>query len=323
MLSAAPPRPPRSALDGAAKDPGQGGHVELRSDALRAVIADNSAYGPAHKEGYSGVAELQHGEEARNLFVPAYAGINFEHIFSGDGASFAWDIFEPRRAPMSLVRVSDRRVELRLERTANWPLRTTIAHEIAGSDAIDVTITAVPLADAWKKHGVIGLFFASYMDAPEDLAIHFIGRSRPGKGSLEPRWIRSLSPRHGEEACHRPAGSDWDPAFDPGFNIVLASGHSDVEYVHPFYYGVTHGKVLAFMFEKPAKDGEVRFAQSPSGGGKGNPAWDFIFLKRGYEVGKELKVRMRLLVRDFKDREDVVRAYEAWSGATVARPKEL
>jgi hypothetical protein len=299
------------------------GIVELRSGGLRAVIADNEAHGAVHRAGYSGVAELEPAGLGRNVFVPAVAGLNFEHILSGDAASYGRDSFEPRRAPMSLHRLSGTSAELRQERTESWPLRTRLIYALAGDDAIDLTVVATPLAsEDWKKHGWLGLFLASYIDAPEDRAIHFIGRSRPGKGDATPRWIRHLSPRHGEAACHRPAGSEWDPPMDPGLPIPLAAGHSDLEYVYPFYYGVTRGKALIFLFDKPAEKTEARLAQSPTGGGEKNPAWDFIFITRGVEAGKEIRFRMRLVCREFRGREDVIRAYEAWSGERVERPKD-
>jgi len=105
------------------------------------------------------------------------------------------------------------------------------------------------------------------------MAIQFIGRSRPGQGDKAPRWIKHLPPSHGVSASHRPAGSDWDPTFDEGFKITLASGFSDFEYLYPFYFGRSGDKVLVMMFEKAHDGGEMRFAQSPSGGGDGNPAW--------------------------------------------------
>ncbi len=294
------------------------GHVELRSGDLRAVAAQNDAYGDLHRAGYNGLSELHHGQGA-TLFVPLHAGLNFEHIFSGDSASYAWDIFEPRQAPMALRR-RGRRIELLQERTAHWPLRTRITFAVAGRDAIDMTVEATPLEDAWRKHGTIGLFFASYIDAPEDRAIHFIGRSRH---DAAPRWISHVPPAHGQAANHRPAGSRWDPPLDPAIPLTLVSGLSEYEYHHPFYYGVSHGKVFVMMFDRPTSDGEIRFAQSPDGGGKGppaNPAWDFIYLRRRYRVGQPFRFRARVVYRDFKDAEDVVRAYEAWSGRRVARP---
>jgi hypothetical protein len=304
---------------------GEASHVELRSSALRLVVADNRAYGEVHRAGYSGVAELEPHGLARNLFVPAYAGLNFEHIFSGDAATYGWSIFEPRQAPMRLERVSERRIDLHQERTENWPLRTTLSYELAsdaaGGDAVELTVRATPLADAWRKHGYIGLFFASYIDRPQDRALEFIGRSRGGKDGERPRWIRHLSPRHGEAACHVPAGSAWDPPLDPGFNIALAGGLSGLEYIYPFYFGVTQGRMLLAMFERPGGEDEVRFAQSPTGGGAGNPAWDFIFLKRGYEVGKEFRFRMALVCREHRSREEAAAIYERWSGEKVRLPR--
>ena len=221
---------------------------------------------------------------------------------------------------MEFFRLGARSVELRQTRTKNWPLETRLRYTLADDDAIDLTVFCTPRADAWKKHGLLGVFFASYIDAPEDLAIQFIGRSRPGTGDERPRWIRHLSPRHGESACHRPAGATWDPPLDEGFPIVLGKGPSDLEYVYPFYFGVTHGQAVMFFFERPTADGEIRFAQSPSGGGDGNPAWDFLYLRRRFAVGEEFSFRVRCVARPFRNRADVVAAYEAWSGEKVVDP---
>ena len=54
--------------------------------------------------------------------------LQHEHIFSGDSQSFGWNIFEPRRAPMQLVRRSANRVELLQERTEHWPLRSRLKY---------------------------------------------------------------------------------------------------------------------------------------------------------------------------------------------------
>ncbi len=90
-----------------------------------------------------------------------------------------------------------------------------------------------PLEDVWRKHGYIGAFFASYIQAPEDMAIYLIGRSRPGRGDATPRWIKYLPQRHGVAASHRPAGSTWDFSYDEGPKLTLASGFSDFEFPYP------------------------------------------------------------------------------------------
>jgi hypothetical protein len=294
--------------------------ASLQTDSLRVVVADNEAFGATHRAGYNGVAELLLAAPgAKNLLVPSVAGLNFEHIFSGDAQSFDWNIFEPRRAPMQLVRRSATRVELQQERTEHWPLRSRLSYDLTNG-AIDFTYCGTPLADAWRKHGYIGVFFASYIDKPEDMSLQFIGRSRPGHGDARPRWIKHLPPTHGVAANHRPAGSAWDPPLDDGFNVVLVKGTSDFEYVYPFYFGRSGENVFIMMFERPRDGGELRFAQSPSGGGTGNPAWDFVFFQRGYEVNREFCFRARAVFRKFKDAEEVIHRYEQWSGEKVVRP---
>jgi len=295
-------------------------NARLQTEVLQAVIADNEAYGVEHRAGYNGVSELRFKSgDQKNLFVPLYAGLNFEHIFSGDAASFGWNIFEPRRAPMQLVRLSSNKVELRQEQTEHWPLRSRLVYEVKG-DAIDFTFFGTPLEDAWRKHRYIGVFFASYIQSPEDMSIQFIGRSRPGRGDERPRWIKHLPEKHGLAANHRPAGSKWDPPLDEGFNIDLVKGISDFEYLHPFYFGRSGEHVFVMMFERTGVEGELRFAQSPSGGGKGNPAWDFVYFRRQYAVNREFSFRARAVYRKFASAEAVARLYEEWSGEKVTLP---
>ncbi len=294
--------------------------AQLRSDKLQAVIVDNEAFGTSHRAGYNGVAELMLAGDKRNIFVPQVAGLNFEHIFSGDAESFGWNIFEPRRAPMQLVRRSASRIELQQERTEHWPLRSRLTYEIEG-DAINFTYCGTPLADAWKKHGYIGVFFASYIDKPKDMSLEFIGRSRLGRGDTNAHWIKHLPPKHGEAANHRPAGSAWDPPLDDGINIPLVNGISDFEYLYPFYFGRSGENVFVMMFEHPRDRSELRFAQSPSGGGTGNPAWDFVYFQRGYGVNRDFCFRARAVLRKFKDTEEIIHLYEQWSGEKVIRPK--
>jgi hypothetical protein len=195
-----------------------------------------------------------------------------------------------------------------------------LTYEIDG-DAIDFKYCGSPLANLWSKHGYIGVFFASYLQKPEELALQFIGRSRAGRGEAKPRWIKHLPPKHGVAAYHRSADSTWDPPYDDGFNIELAKNPSDFEYVYPFYFGRSGENVFVMMFERPHDGGEVRFAQSPSGGGAGNPAWDFFWLQRGYSVGREFCFKARTVLRKFTSAEDVIALYEQWSGEKVMRPE--
>ena len=292
--------------------------AQLQSDNLNLVIANNNAYGKVHKAGYSGISELYLKNKEKNFFVPLYAGLNYEHIFSGDSATYHWNAYETRIAPMQLVKLSHRKVALQQSQTKNWPLKSSISYEVSGN-CIDFVFSATPLKDVWQKHGYIGIFFASYINSPEEKGIHFIGRSRAGKGDIKPRWIYHLPDVHGLSANHRPAGSAWDPSLDtPGFPISLVTGISDLEYIYPFYYGLSGENVFIMMFKNTTGD-ELRFAQSPDGGGDTNPAWDFIYFKKNYKVGKKFSFRGRAVFKKFEGKEDVIKTYESWSGKKVIK----
>ena len=50
-------------------------HSKFTVGEINAVIGDNSEH-QVHRAGYNGVWELRHRSSTRNLFVPAYAGLN-------------------------------------------------------------------------------------------------------------------------------------------------------------------------------------------------------------------------------------------------------
>lgn len=61
--------------------------IVLEQGDIRAVIVNNEPVDDkilqGHRGGYSGVASLTHRARDKNLFVPLYAGLNFEHIHDG------------------------------------------------------------------------------------------------------------------------------------------------------------------------------------------------------------------------------------------------
>jgi hypothetical protein len=226
-------------------------------------------------------------------------------------------MYECRQAPMKLVRLSNRKVELRQANTKNWPLKSSVSYELK-NNSIDLVFSATPMKDLWSKHGYIGIFYASYINEPEKKGIHFIAKTSDDN---KPRWVYHLPETHGLNAHHRPARSDWQPAIDsPGFPISLVTGFSDLQYVYPFYYGLSGENVLIMMFDNPGKDGQINFAQSPDGGGDNNPAWDFIYFRKNYKVGKKFSFRARAVFKKFEGEDDVIKIYESWSGKKVIKP---
>ena len=279
----------------------------LRRGEVEAVVVDNRAVDdgvlPGHRAGYSGLAALRHTRRRENLFVPAFAGLNFEHIH--DGTTQPREIlFEPRNAPMELRRVDDHTAELYQRPTPHWGLESCLRYELLPDGAIEMTLECIPRRRSFRN-GYIGLFWASYIDRPESGAIHF--RGHPEGGDATPRWIEAVSPAHGVRATHLAAGR---PARVPARRGIPAHpglqplGH---RYDEPWYFGVSHGMAYAQVFRP--RD-QVRLAQSPSGGGEGNPAWDFQVFIPDYEVGRRYTLVMRALYLPFESAEQVRRAVE-------------
>ena len=83
------------------------GHAALTAGDLTAVIGDNSADGE-HRAGYNGVWSLQHSAGTRSVFVPGIAGLNLEHMVTGEQLADGKIFFEPRNSPMSFNQISER-----------------------------------------------------------------------------------------------------------------------------------------------------------------------------------------------------------------------
>ena len=171
----------------------EGPYVVLTRGDVEAVVVDHRAVDdavlPGHRAGYAGVAALRHARRRENLFVPAYAGLNFEHIH--DGTTRPREIlFEPRNAPMELRRIDEHTVELYQKPTPTWGLESCTRYELLPDGAIEMTVECIPRLRRFKN-GYIGLFWASYIRRPESGAIHFLGH--PEGGDKSPR--RSRRPR--------------------------------------------------------------------------------------------------------------------------------
>ena len=139
-------------------------YVVLRRGEVEAIVVDQRAVDDGalrgHRAGYSGLAALRHDRRRENVFVPAYAGLNFEHIH--DGTTQPRDIlFEPRNAPMELRRVDDHTAELYQRPTPHWGLESCTRYELLPDGAIEMTVECIARRRSFRN-GYIGLFWASY-----------------------------------------------------------------------------------------------------------------------------------------------------------------
>ncbi len=123
--------------------------------------------------------------------------------------------------------------------------------------------------------------------------------------NCQPRWIRGITPEHGVLATHRALNDNRVFPHDKDFFINLAFNFSNYRYSEPWYYGVSNGMALAFMFRQ---QDNVLLTQSPSGGGPGHPAWDFQWFISQYQVGKKYKFVMRAMYLPYESPEQIKKA---------------
>jgi hypothetical protein len=292
-------------------------YAVLRRAGVEAVVVNNQAVNdavlPGHRAGYSGVASFKGAGRDRSVFVPAYSGLNFEHILDGT-AQDRKTLFEPRHAPMELRRVDEHTAELYQAPTPHYGLESCLRYQLLEDGALELTVECVPRQRAFRN-GYVGLFFASYMHRPKSLDVHFKGHAE-GEAAGATRWVRAASPRHGVEATHRAHDDGRAFRHDEPFPLTLVYNYSKWRYREPWYFGVADGVALAQVF-RPAD--RVRFSQSPSGGGDGNPAWDFQYLFPDYEVGRRYQAVMRALLVRYESPEQVERAAARHLRALAAR----
>lgn len=294
-------------------------YAVLKRGPVTAVIVDNSAVNtpdcPDHKAGYNGVAVLKHARRDGNLFVPAYAGLNFEHIHDGTLA-IAREKFEPRVAPLQLRVIDGHTVELYQAPTPNFKLESCGRYRILEDGTIEYTFECIPRSKTFAN-GYIGLFWASYIQQPESTAISFVGRRAESKDL--PALIRSISRAHGTDSTHPPAGHLPELKHAADFPLTLVYNRSPYVYSEPWFYGVNRGIALAQVFRSRDR---VWFAQSPSGGGAGNPAWDFQWFVPDYKVGEAYGFTMRAASQPFDSDEQVQKSLQPHVQAlnTVSRP---
>lgn len=278
----------------------------LKRNGYRVIIADNAAIDipelPRHRAGYSGLASLKYQNHTENLFVPTYAGLNFEHIHDGTTAGLV-EKFEPRRFSMELRIIDQYTVELYQPPTGNWKLESCGRYQMLPDGAIEYTFECIPRANDYSPQ-FIGLFWASYIQQPEDKAIYFQGTSL---SSDKVQWIKAVTPKHGVASTHRPHATAKLPPIEKDFPLALVNHPSDYVVAKPWYYGLSHGMAFVQMFRQ---QDNIWITQSPSGGGSGNPAWDFQWFIRNPEPGESYGFVMRAAYLPFSSVEQIENATE-------------
>jgi hypothetical protein len=212
-------------------------HDTFKAGDLTAIIGDNAASGE-HRAGYNGVWSLTHRTQKRNLFVPTVAGLNFEHIFDGskrdtDGSSKIF--FEPRHAPMTFRKVSDTEAELHQAPTPTFHLESWTRFRLVAPHYLDLRFRCVATQHVFA-HSTIGLFWASYLNAPLDKSLYFRGAGM---------WHQLCTQRHNDQSTVRHRDDTLELKFDAEMRDSLFRNLSPLRFEDPFYYGHYHGHVFA------------------------------------------------------------------------------
>jgi hypothetical protein len=283
-------------------------YAVLKRGDLEAVVVDNRAVDdavlPGHRAGYSGLASLRHARQPRNLFVPAYAGLNFEHIIDGTTQERTV-LFEPRNVPMQLRVVNPHTAELYQAPTPHYGVESCQRFELRADGVIGMTFEFIPHRKTWANDYLL-FFWASYIDKPESLDIHLVGRSDGETGA--PHWIRGVTPKHGVNATYRALDDRRECGHVEPFPLELPFGFAAHRYAEPWYFGLCRGMAFAQVFR--AQD-QVRLTQSPSGGGSGCPAWDFQWILPGCRVSQRYQLVMRAVYAPWPDGVSETEAREA------------
>lgn len=277
----------------------------FRASRLECVIGNNAEDG-VHRDRYNGVFRMSTPEESVSPYVPFYAGLNLEHYFDGrprheDSAIF----FEPRHAPMEFRKVNDTTAELYQPETPYWGVESWTTFELKDPYYIDMSYRCIPRKDVFEG-GFMGVFWASYINAPLNKSIYFL----QGESTLEePVWAQLCTQQHGRDSSVLWQGDHAELAYPPASDTLFNS-FSPFRYSVPFYYGRIRDMVLIYAF-KP--NPYLRFAHSPSGGGKTdagddtNPAWDFQLVIPDWKAGETYTLDMRAIYKPWVDRADVLR----------------
>ena len=272
---------------------------------LTAIVGDNAADAD-HRVGYNGIWHLTHESSQRNLFVPTYAGWNLEHIFDGHTNGSPEIFFEPRHAPMTFRRLSDSEAELYQPPTPTFFLESWTLFKFVEPYYIDINFRFLAHQHVFEG-GYIGLFWASYINAPLDKSIYFQNDNS--------HWAQLCTQRHNDEStvCH--VGDDMQLTFNHDYGDALFRNFSPMLYQLPLFYGLFDEHIWIVMFDR--NEG-IRITHSPSGGGTNsqyqttNPAWDFQFIIPDYQVNTKYGFNARMVYRPSCLREIILNEYHRW-----------
>ena len=287
-------------------------HTSLQLGDLTALIGDNSAH-EQHRAGYNGVWSLRHSAGTRSIFVPAVAGLNLEHIVTGEHLEDSKTFFEPRNSPMTLTRISDTAAELHQPLTPTFGVESWTRFTLSAPHYLDMDFRCRAHRDVFPR-GYLSLFWASYMNAPADKSLYFLG----GLDGQKELWTQFCTQWHNDQSTVRHRDDTFEMTFPEGGRDTLFESLSRFRFDLPFFYGHFDDLTWIVMFDR--SEG-IRFTHSPSGGGANaelktmNPAWDFQFLIQKPKLMKDYGFKVRTALRPRCSRGEILAEFTKWKEA--------
>lgn len=292
--------------------PGAAAPITLKAGELTAVIGDNTALGE-HRAGYNGVWSLQHAQGTRSLFVPTVAGLNLEHIVTGEHLADTQTFFEPRHAPMSLKRIGEAEVELHQPPTPTFHVESWTRFRLVAPHYLEMDFRCRAHRAVFPR-GYLSLFWASYMNAPSDKSLYFLG----GLDAQKDNWMQFCPQWHNDQSTVRHRDDHFEMTFPDDGRQALFKNLSRLRFDVPLFYGHFDDLTWVTMFDRTEG---IRFTHSPTGGGGNaalkttNPAWDFQFLIRQPELMKDYSFKVRTALRPRCSRDEILAEFAQWKTA--------
>ncbi|MSS71652.1 MAG: hypothetical protein EXS64_09195 [Candidatus Latescibacteria bacterium] len=306
----------------------------LETKTFIAYIADNAALG-IHRAGYNGIASLIPRHSGNNLFVPVYAGLNYETIWLPGLPPYQQvrgSKFEPRAEPMQIEAADAKSVTLVQPETSHAHVGARITFSVEEPcylhQRIEVTFHR-KFCGSGEKNRFRSLY-ASYMHTPPDRHIYL--QADPASGDLSD-WIGITKADHAApdtQIRRLPDGRELTAAehlaamnFESPLSESALSGTGWPSTALPrnldgplsFYYGLCHdAQLFLMMFKQPER---FRLAYSPCGGGQQpawSPAWDYILHLDDAEIGPTYTWDLCLALKPFEGRTDVLQEVRRYLG---------
>jgi hypothetical protein len=305
------------------------GFPALQTECFTAYVADNAALG-VHCPGYNGIASLIPRGMGNNLFVPMYAGLNYETIWLTGLPPYPHhnrSLFEPRCEPMQIAEATADHVVLVQPETSHAHVSAKITFSVEEPHYLHQGIELVfhrRFCEKTVKCAFRSLW-ASYIHMPADRHVYVkldptspVERDWAGvtkEDHATPEFLVRLLPEHPEltpaehlaamaSQAPRPDGQVPQRQASPFLPPMVLPAILDGP-LHA-YYGFCRGDLLVLkMFRQPER---FRFAYSPCGAGKEpawNPAWDYVLALDDLKLETVYRWDLCLVVKPYAGRADI------------------